>query len=273
MPSIIKKKFTQFFSSDPSTGAVNVSLDGSSFTINLNHPLAIPQNALDVNLSVIQANVWNVSPNIAAQFNNNVFNFTHLAVNYNIIIPDGLYSLSGLNSFLSTQFVNLGLPANLITLSGDESTSRTILTFLNSSGPGNDTVVDFTVANSCREILGFDSNVVPTAPQAAGYNLFSDNTAAFNRVNSFVITSDIVSMGIPINSLGANVITSIPINVSPGSQITYEPQNPLSFSGMELAGNIKNTFSFQLRDQSLRLTPTAGELFSLVILFEYTIQI
>ena len=269
MPSILKKKFSMFFSSDPLTGARNVSQDGSEFSVQLNNPLTIPSNALDCSLSVIQSNIWNTSYNISADFGNNIFSFVTAETPYSITIPDGLYSLSGLNAYLSTQFVNLGLAANVITLSGDDSTQKTILTF---TGVGD--YVNFTVPSSVREVLGFDSRLAPLAgAPSIGYSEFSDNPAAFNRNNSYLITSDLVSNGIPVNSTSANIISSVPIDSPPGSQIVYSPQNPLNFDGRELIGSIKNFFSFQLRNQSLQPTPTAGELWSLVILFEYSVPV
>ena len=268
--SILKKKFTMFFSSDTATGARNVSADGADFSVQLNNPLTIPANCLDCSLSVIQANIWNTSPNISAAFGNNVFAFVVAETPYSIVIPDGLYSLSGLNAYLSSQFANLGLASNVITISGDDATQKSIITF---TGVGDR--VDFTVANSVREVLGFDSRIAPPLPGApsVGFNEFSDNPASFNRNNSYLITSNIVSGGIPINSTSANIIASIPIDVAPGSQIVYSPRNPLTFSGNELIGAIKNSFNFQLRNQSLETTPTAGELYSLVILFEFSIPI
>ena len=132
--SLLKKQFSMYFSSNPLTGATNVSADGSSFSVQLNQALAIPSEAVSCSIRVVQASVWNVSYNISAAFGNNVFNYTTGGVNYNIVIPDGLYSLSGLNSYLQTQFVNSGLAANLITITGDDATQRVILTFLKRCG-------------------------------------------------------------------------------------------------------------------------------------------
>ena len=269
MVNLLRKRFCTYYSSDATTGAQNVSADGSSFSVQLNAPLRIPASAVDCTISVLQASVWNTSPNIAASFGNNVFSFIVAETPYTIVIPDGLYSLSGLNAYLSSQFVNLGLAANSIVLSGDEATQRTVLTF---SGIGD--LVDFTVANSVRLVLGFDARIAPVggAP-SVGFNEYSDNPAAFNRTNSFIITSDLVSDGIPINSTAANVLVNIPIDAAPGSQVNYAPQNPLPINATELIGAIKNQFSFQLRNQTLETIPTAGELYSLVIEFVYTIPV
>src|SRR5690348_4799178 len=119
MSVILKKSASYVFNSDTSAGAQNVSADGSMFQISLSSPLRIPRDAVDVKMGVIQANIWNTSPNISAAFGNNLFKFTTSvapAGTHTITIPDGLYSVAVLSSYLSSQFVNLGYPSNLITI-------------------------------------------------------------------------------------------------------------------------------------------------------------
>jgi D-aminopeptidase len=135
----IPKSTSFFFSSDPANKAQNVSEDGSQFTVVLDTPISLPQGAMSATLSVTQASIWNTSYNISASFGNNSFYFTHAEQTNEFIIPDGLYSLSGLNAYLATQFVNLELPSSLIVISGDDATQKTILTVLNAVD-----TVDFT---------------------------------------------------------------------------------------------------------------------------------
>ena len=209
-----------------------------------------------------QASIWNISCNISASFGNNRFNFVSSEVSYALTIPDGLYSLSGLNAYFATQFVNLGFPSNLIIISGDDATQKTILTFLN---PGDQ--VDFTRSNSVRVILGFDYSLIVSP--SARFNEFSDEPANFNRVNSYLIRSNLVSQGIPVNSIGQGIIAQIPITVAPGSQINFSPQNPIPVDASELVGIGKNVFQFSLLDQNLRPSPTAGETCDFVLVLNY----
>jgi len=264
MSVLIPKSTSFFFSSDPLVGAQNVSVDGSEFTVVLDAPIALPQGAMSATLSVSQASVWNTSYKISAAFGNNEIMIVEGEVPFTLIIPDGLYSLSGLNAYLATQFVNMLLPANLIVISGDDATQRTILTFLNTGDK-----VDFTQPNSVRGILGFDpALVVSTGP---GFNVFSDEPANFNRVNSYLIRSNLVSQGIPVNNIGQGIISQIPISVPPGSQINYQPRNPIPVDASELVGMGKNAFTFSLVDQNLRPTPTAGETWDFVLVLNYFI--
>ena len=129
MSVLIPKSASFFFSSDPANQAQTVSADGSQFTVVLNSPLGLPRGVMSPSLSITQASIWNTSYNISAAFGNNAFRFRTANNTFDFIFPDGLYSLSGLNSYLSTQLANTGLSSNLLTVSGDESTQRTVIIF------------------------------------------------------------------------------------------------------------------------------------------------
>lgn len=268
MTVLIPKESSLKFSSDPASGAQNVSTDGSTFSVTLNTPIQIPRSAMYATIEVAQAEIWNTSPNIAAAFDNNIFTFTTSDVGnpgtHTFTIPDGLYSRVGLDGYLSSSFANLGVASNLIVLSEDEATQRTILTFLLAGDS-----VDFTVANSVREVLGFDSRIAPTAPKAAGWNEISDDPASFNRVNSYLVLSNLVSNGIPVNNVAPGVIAAVPIDKEPGRQINYGPQSPTRVDASELIGGSKLNIRFSLVDQLLRPTPTAGEVWSILVTFRW----
>ena len=262
MSVLIPKSTSFFFSSDPTDKAQNVSQDGSEFTVVLDTPISLPQNAMSATLSVSLASIWNTSYNISASFGNNKITIVEAGTLFTLTMPDGLYSLGGLNSYFATQFVNRGLPSNLILISGDEATQKSIITFLRDGDQ-----IDFTQPNSVRNILGFDARVVVSV--SAGFNEFSDDPANFNRVNSYLIRSNWVSQGIPVNSIGQGIIAQIPITVPPGSQINYSPFNPIPVDCSELIGNGKNSFTFSLVDQNLRPTPTASETWNFVLVINY----
>lgn len=259
---MIQKSLSYFFSSDPANGAQNVSTDGSEFTVNLNTPLSLPRDAISATLEITQASIWNTSPNISPQFLNNLLRFQTAGVFYTITFPEGLYSLKGLENFIGLQLTNLQLSPALFVISGDESTQRTVITFENAGDQ-----IDFTIANSIREVLGFNSRVI-TAP-INSFNEFSDSPASFNRVNSYLIRSNIVGQGVPINNIGANIISQVPISVAPGSQINFSPRHPIPVSCHELVGYGKNIFTFTLSDQNLRPTPTSGEYWDFVMVLKY----
>ena len=267
--ALLEKTQSFICNSEAKSGAQSVSADGSVFSVTLNSPIKIPKDALDCTVGVLQSAIWNTSYNIAAGFFNNNLRFTTTAApagSYNIVIPDGLYSVAGLNSFLSSQFVNLTLPANLITIGGNSATQKSIVTFLT-----NGDSIDFTFPNSVNTVLGFSAAVI-TAP-SANYSFFSTNTASFNRVNSYIIASNLVSAGIPVNSTSRGVIATVPISVAPGSQINYSPQNVVWFDAADLIGSQRSSLQFFLLDQDLRAAGTGGNTYSFTVNIKYHLYI
>ena len=270
MSVVIPKQLSMFFSSDPADGAQNVSADGTKFSIALNNAINVPKGSVSCEVGIQSASIWNTSPNLSPDFNNNKFVFTTSNAaqpgTTTITFPEGLYSLTNFNTFLSSQFINLGLPNNLITLVADTSTQKTVLTFLEAGDQ-----VDFTGAGTCREVLGFSSRLSPLTAQVAGFSDFSDNEAAFNRNNVYVIRGDVVNSGIPYNNRAANILSSVPITVRPGSQINYSPTNVLWSQANELIGNPRSNLSFELSNQALKPTPTAGDYWSFVLTIRYSV--
>jgi hypothetical protein len=268
--SYIPQTISLLCNSDPESGALNnpVASDGSRFVVQLNEPISIPSNARSCTLSVEQASIWNVSYNISADIKNNKFVFTTNNVTRTITIPDGQYSLDAFNSMLSRSFQTLGLNENLIVLTGDDSNSRVVISFNDTT-----TTIDFTVANTCREMLGFLSRLVPLTPPAAGSTVIelADATAKFNRVNSYVIQTDLVSDGIPVNNDSAGVIANVQITVSPGKLINYSPRHPTVVNASELVGHNKGRFEIRLRDQNGRSVNTVGEYFTCLLVIKYLI--
>lgn len=272
MSVTVTRKVSFFFSSDPAAGSQALSTDGDSFSVNLSPPLKIPKNALSCEFYVPQASIWNTSPNISASFSNNTFKFTTSAVaapgTYTITLPEGLYSLEAIGSYLSAQFVNLSLPANLFTLSGNDSTSQTVTTF---SLAGDS--IDFTPATSIGGILGYTAAVI-TAP-SAGYNAFSTNKAQLNRNDVYLISGTFISSGgIPINNNALGVMASVPISANPGSLINYVASMPIATPADELIGVLKTGFQFKITNGALAATPTGGgrttQFWSFVVTLKYT---
>lgn len=255
---------TLFLSSNPVVGAENVSPDGSRFEVNLNTPLNIPANAEAIELCVSQAAIWNVSPNVSAAFGNNLFRYittTAPAGQFDVVIPDGLWSLSGLGSYLSTQFVNNGHSASLFVLSGQDSTQQSVITVTTAG----DSVI-FTAPNSVGSLLGFVADVVAPVPN---FNAYSENPAAFNRNNSYTIQSNICD-GLVVNRATSGVIATIPITAPPGSQINFDPRQLTWIPAPELRGVSRSRLTFQLGNQDLEATPTAGELYTFVVQIRWT---
>jgi hypothetical protein len=183
---------------------------------------------------------------------------------FTVALPDGLYSLDALASYLSTQFQNNGHPPNVVSFSGSDATQSAVLTF---STAGDS--IDFTVAGSVGPLLGWPAPGVVVVAPVNDYSAFSPQPAAFNRVNSYIIRSDLVTGGIQLNGSSRSIVAAVPINVRPGSQINFAPAEPSFFDASELIGNPRQALSFELLDQSLRPTPTAGEFWSVTLILKY----
>ena len=259
------------FNSDPATGATPIGVDGSRFSVNLNSPLAFPRMTTSyVQACVLQASIWNTSPNVSPAFRNNQLTFatSNTAPGiYTVILPQGLYSLSGIGNFIQTSLVNLGLPGNLIQLSGDDATQKVVVSLLTAGDS-----IDFAAPNSIGALLGFSTAAVdnPIVALVANYNAYGDTTASLNRNNSYRIRSNMVAAGIPTNAIANGIIAEIPINVGPGNQINYSPQNVLWFDASDLIGQGVQSIDFFLENQAGQQTPTGDEYWSFTIGFKYS---
>ena len=131
--------------------------------------------------------------------------------------------------------------------------------------------VDFTVANSLRSVLGFNAAVYTAT--SAGYNLYSPNTATFNSDNSYIIQSNLLSAGIPINNQQIGILVNVPINSSPGSQIIYQPANIVWVNAPELIGNPRQYLTFTLQNQNLAPVNTLGETYQFTLCIRYQVKL
>jgi len=273
---IIPQEISLLVSSDPSQGATNVTSDGSAFEIQLDQSIEIPKNALNVNISVEEATVWWVIPNIITGKNDTFYIFgdreqggTQL---FTIVIEQGLYDLTGLNNSLQSGLEQAGArttergnnnPLPLVSLAPDEATQKVLLR-LNY----DNVYVDFQPPNTPREIIGFDA--LQYGPKiGTPLNILAPNVAEFNQVNYFLIASDLVQKGIRFNNRYNQVITQVLINVSPGSQIISVPFNPAKSDAQDLAGSKRSVLRFRLTDDKLRPVNTNGEYWTARVVIRY----
>lgn len=272
---MVPQEISLLVSSDPTQGAINRSLDGSQFEIQLEEPIEIPKDAINVNVSVEEATVWWVVPNIIKDKNDTFYVFGDLQAGgtqlFVVKVEQGLYDLSGLNNSIQSGLEALGAktvdgnnnPLPLISLAPDDATQKVLLRF---NYPN--VYVDFQPADSPRELLGFES--LKYGPfVGAPINQLAPNVAAFNQVNYFLIASDLVQKGIRFNNRYGQVITQVLINVSPGSQIVSTPFNPPSSNANELAGSKRTNIRFRLTDDKLRPVNTNGEYYTARVVIRY----
>lgn len=230
---MLRKSENYIFSSS-GEGSV-VSANEGKFSVNLNQPIGLSSNVKYATLEVSDASIWNSSPNISPVYKNNVLT-TSLGV---FEIKSGSYGVDELQATLSLMWENMGLNADLITLSSDESTQKLVLSFFE----------DVTIFPSgLGEILGLNEVVYGEA----GKHYFCPDVAKFNRFSSFFIRSNLVSGGIPVNTLSERVIAKVPITARPGSLINYNNVNPPAIDISDLIGQSKQGIWFSLVDDKAR---------------------
>ena len=187
---------------------------------------------------------------------------------YVVVIPQGLYDLSGINQAILRELENQGAktdPSSVINLSPDDATQKVELR-LNYIG----SQVDFTQIDTPREILGFDSQII--GPNViAPISIIADDTAAFNTVNYFLIHSDLVSKGIRFNNNYNQTIAQVLIDVPPGSQIVSKPFNPARTNASELGGSNRTNIRFSLTDDKDRSVNTNGEYWTCRVVIKFLI--
>lgn len=260
-------------SSDAANGALNKNL--SSFDVQLHQPISIPREAKNVTLEVTSSVIWNTVPNISAlRGNNKLYIYTDAGgtpaaptgVLTTITIPDGLYSLDSLKDMLPLLLASEGLDENLFEVLGNDSTQQVVFKI-----NAQNVWLDFTRGDSPNNIFGLNSRLVPETTFTTTDISYAetDNVAAFNQLNSFLLHCTIVSGGLPINAFGQNIICNIPITSKPGSQIVYQPYNPTKVNCNELTGMSLGSFSVYLSDEKNNILDNFGDEYSFVMTFKY----
>jgi hypothetical protein len=157
-----------------------------------------------------------------------------------IFIPTGQYAVDALNTAISRELSNAGLSATLIAIAGDAATQKVQVTFELVT-----VEIDFTVANTLREILGFNATVVVGSPLVQ----LAPNIAQFNTINAFRIHSDIIDAGISINGNFDDTLIFVPITAAPGSQIVYSPFVPTKLAAGKLVGDQLQSIFVRVTDE------------------------
>ena len=224
-----------------SAGATEVSVNKDSFRVTLSPPIRVPGGARNCYVKVLQATIWNSSPNIVSGVNNLL---RIRAVNTDpwtdILIPTGQYTVSDLNSAITRELFNAGLSATLITITGDAATQKVQITFELAT-----VEIEFTVTLTLREILGFNATIVVGSPTVQ----LAPNIAQFNTINAFRIHSDIIDAGINVNGTQDDTVIFVPILASPGSQIVYSPFSPTPLSAQKLIGDQLSSVFVRVTDE------------------------
>ena len=249
---MITYKLPMILSSSTANGASSKNDSGSYFEVNLEQGIKIPSRAKYCWLEVQSAEIWNTSPNILTGVNDKLYYEDAMGV-FTMTIPQGLYSIDLLNSEINRQIIESGRAENSMVIYGNFATQKTFIQFLNIG-----TSIDFTPSDTFRDILGFNSQII--GPSVSADEIFdSDNVAAFNTIDYYIIHCNIVSYGIRINNKFTQAIAQVLIDKPAGSQILHEPNNPPAIEASNLPGNYIRNLKVWLTDQDNNLVNTASE--------------
>ena len=100
-------------------------------------------------------------------------------------------------------------------------------------------------------VLGFLPKLYPdVATTQASTFILADNVANFNVLEYFVVHTDLVGNGIPINGKSRNVIGKVLLTSTPGFLINYTPYNPVQVNIDHLIGVDVTQIDTWLTDQN-----------------------
>ena len=257
-----------FCSSNISFGAINKSSLGSTFSVSYPQPITIPPNAKNIQVWCHSLGAYYTFPNISISKSNNTIYFTDNTANYekySIVIPDGLYSVDLLSDAISYALNQSGFSPSLISLTGDLATGKVILSY---DTAGYATY--FKTGVSPYVLLGFnpDQKVPATGLSTSTSQYTAPNVADFGNLESITLQCSLVNTAYN-NGKTSNVLASIPIEVSAGQNIVYNPSNLIKVDAPNLAGSTISIINFILGDQNGVPLDMAGEDYSLRVVIHY----
>lgn len=242
-------EFSLIASSDPSNGASLISDDGSEFTIFYDNVINIPGGKHGFNyvdIAVWSSSIWYNFPNII-NGENSEFRVIINAVNFDVSLPTGLYTLGDLNEALTREVDNLGGDGSVFNLSADEPTEKVNI-FLD--GTVADPVqIDFTIANSIRTILGFDSQLVPLVATTVPFNQLGDTEANFNQINSVLIHTDLIDGGVRNGPNYDSIVGQVFLTTQPNFQQITMPTSLQWTPANSLLGQSRSQARFWITDE------------------------
>jgi hypothetical protein len=269
----LQKSFDIIVSSNPDLGAVGISADGSTFSVQLSSGgLGIPSDAKEVSISVLNADLWYNTSNVITGVNDK-FYFTISRISggigsYVVPIPQGLYSINDIQTIIyreaerlyPTDVGVLDLVTNdRIKIAPDNASGKVLITFAVAGGNTFDLACDFTSPDNLGGLLGFTTDIIATTTE---YYFYSNTVPEFNSFNYYLIQSDITDLGMLINGQYNQILTKVLISAKPQTQLIYSPNVPNIIDANSLVNNSRRNYRFSLLSDSLKPINTNGEYWS-----------
>lgn len=259
------KTIPLFVSADPALGAINLTSGNDRFSVQFKRTIIIPNDAMNLTLECLNATIWWTVLNVELGIND-LFRIEEDTVAvHTVTLEPGLYDISGLNSAINTLLINEGLASGSVTLTGDKSTQKVLLSF---------TVAGLQVEwipQSFFSLVGFNSGqFVPSGGFTTGaFTELAPNIAAFSDISSFLVHTSLLQSGIPLGDTESQTLANPQITAPPGSLINFNPFNPIQLNVNHLRGQNINEASFWVTDQLNRIVDFNGEFFTLLVVLRY----
>ena len=226
---------------------VSYNTSPAIFTYRFPTPINLPD--YDFEIALVNLETWNSFANVTST--NNIFRYSVDSGNTwkLITIETGSYEIESINDEIQRLMKTNGdwdaaNSAYFITLSANTSTLKSIIDITNANYR-----IDFTISNSVRSILGFDSVIL-----SQGHNV-SENIVNIVDFNSIFVNCDCISESY-VNGIPSPVIYSFGPKVSPGYRIVESPVNLIY---LPLNRKTLSEFSIWITDQAGRPIDFRGE--------------
>jgi len=196
-------------------------------------------------VALVKASIWYSYHNISSSFSNNVIAYYNGTVWRNdITIPNGMYGITELESYLQEQITANGDTSSNITFDPNYSTMKLTITL--SGGYQLDLS-----KSSIYSILGFNSGILTTTTS-------SPNSVDITRgVNDLLINCSLVSGSAFDNGKKSDTLYSFAPDVSPGYLMTIAPKQ-LIYIPIRERNTIQN-IRLHISDQLSRPVDLNGE--------------
>lgn len=232
--------------------SILLKLDSSKTTqvsqnFQINYAPAIELDGEGWEISLIKANIWYSWYNISAEFGNNTLRYNNGSVWVDVVIPNGIYDISGIETAIHTIMKDNG--------DWDEPNENFFINFIPNFSTfririevSNNYQLDLTTSD-LNEILGFNKQIITTSKSG-------ENQVDITRgVNSLQIRCSIVQSSYD-NDVKGDIIQSFSPNLPPGSLLEIADNNPIY---LPIDTKRISQIRMQLTDQLGRIVDLNGE--------------
>jgi len=240
----------------------NRSVDGSTFEYPMEPALMVPFDA-EATLRVLEANVFNTSPNVSVAKSNSRLKFSVITSGtvaggdlsthtHSVVFDDGLYSLADINAELADMLERKDTIADAALSFVGHGPTQTVIADWDAEAAGYGVILRFSESDSTGPLLGFAAtDLTYEIGEGDKHKYFrSPSPANFDAVSLYLLNCSVLSGQNydASGSGGGQVSCAITPDVAPGNLIQYRPLIPLPCQAHALKGNRTSSIRFTMTD-------------------------